>query len=119
MKQQYSAVAARQLQSLKIDSVTSRALKPKEVRVKVAAVTLNYRDLMILKGSYGLSDISIVPASDGAGEVIEVGSEVSHWKLGDRVMASFFPNWHDGPATSPKLQGALGQGSTGMLSRIY
>ena len=95
--------------------VQSQPLKANEVRVGVCAVALNYRDLEIANGGVkGAPDIT--PCSDGAGIVLEIGSAVTKWRPGDRVMASFFPNWIDGPATSYKTAGSLGARGPGMLA---
>jgi NADPH:quinone reductase-like Zn-dependent oxidoreductase len=61
-----------------------------DVRVRVRAVSLNYRDLMVARVSKKRAK-RIVPVSDGAGEVIEVGSDVKRLAIGDRVAAAFFP----------------------------
>ncbi|KAJ5543274.1 Polyketide synthase enoylreductase [Penicillium sp. DV-2018c] len=61
-----------------------------EVLVKLEAASLNYRDLIIPKGKYPFAlQLPVVPGSDGAGEVIEVGSKVSQFKKGDRVATLF------------------------------
>ena len=65
------------------------------MRVRVRAVSLNYRDLMVARGSKKRAK-RIVPVSDGAGEVIEIGSGVKRLAIGDRVAAAFFPTWLDG-----------------------
>jgi len=51
---------------------------PYEVRVRIRAVALNYRDLMVIRGDYSGGDAApVVPASDGAGDVVEVGDKVT------------------------------------------
>ena len=68
-----------------------------EVLVKVKASSLNRRDTMILNGAYPAPVPSgRVPLSDGAGEVVEVGAGVKRFKVGDRVINSFFPNFFGG-----------------------
>src|SRR5580704_12828443 len=68
-----------------------------EVLVKVKASSLNFRDTMILIGAYPTPVPSgRVPLSDGAGEVVEVGAGVKRFKVGDRVINSFFPNFFGG-----------------------
>src|ERR1700682_5498369 len=68
-----------------------------EVLVKVKASSLNSRDTMILNGAYPAPVPSgRVPLSDGAGEVVEVGAGVKRFKVGDRVINSFFPNFFGG-----------------------
>lgn len=73
-----------------------------EVLVRVRAVSLNYRDLLILNGDHiatGTGDL--IPVSDAAGEVVAVGEEVTRFAGGDRVINAFHPDWIAGrmPAT--------------------
>ncbi|MEI9998849.1 MAG: alcohol dehydrogenase catalytic domain-containing protein [Verrucomicrobiota bacterium] len=56
-----------------------------------------------------------VPVSDGAGEIVAVGGNVSTWKAGDRVVVPFFPDWFDGAMTRAKTAGALGAEAEGMI----
>src|ERR1700682_3402478 len=68
-----------------------------EVLVRVRASSLNARDLMILNGVYPAPDpLCLVPLSEGAGVVGEVGAGVKRVKVGDRVINSFFPNFFGG-----------------------
>ena len=90
---------------------------PGEVLVKIHAVSLNYRDLMMVKGIYNPKlRLPRIPCSDGAGEVTAVGQGVSAWKPGDRVCGIFMQNWIDGPPTPAKIKGALGGDIDGMLA---
>jgi NADPH:quinone reductase-like Zn-dependent oxidoreductase len=91
------------------------SIGPGEVRVRVQAVSLNYRDLMVARGSKKRAR-RIVPASDGAGEVIEIGSGVQRLAIGDRVAAAFFPTWLDGPLAEEHHANALGGSLDGMLA---
>jgi NADPH:quinone reductase-like Zn-dependent oxidoreductase len=94
-----------------------RELGTGEVRVRVHAVSLNYRDLMVASGNYLVNvDDPIVPCSDGAGEVLAVGAGVRRVQVGDRVAASFFPYWQDGPTGPDKVRHALGGDIDGMLA---
>jgi len=70
-----------------------------EVLVRVRACSLNFRELMILVlGFYPLPvRPDVIPVSDGAGEVVAVGSSVTRIKVGDRVAGTVFPYWLDGP----------------------
>jgi NADPH:quinone reductase-like Zn-dependent oxidoreductase len=91
----------------------SGPLRDREVRVRVAAVALNYRDVFLLKRAAERT-APVIPASDGAGQVVEVGGRVSRLRVGDRVMAGFFPTWLDGEM--PDDARALGGAMDGMLS---
>src|SRR5690242_3978141 len=82
-------------------------LGPHDVRVRVRAVSLNYRDLVVARASKNRAK-PIVPASDGAGEVLEVGNEVTRVKVGDRVAASFFPTWINAGLSEEYHANALG-----------
>jgi NADPH:quinone reductase-like Zn-dependent oxidoreductase len=90
-------------------------LRPGDVRVRVRAVSLNYRDLVTARGAKKRK-APIVPASDGAGEVIAVGQGVTRFRRGDRVVAAFFPTWVDGPLSDAHHAAALGGGQDGMLA---
>ncbi|UWZ82103.1 zinc-dependent alcohol dehydrogenase family protein [Occallatibacter riparius] len=90
---------------------------PGQVVVRVHAISFNYRDLMMVKGLYNPKlKLPRVPCSDGAGEVVAVGSGVTQWKPGDRVAGIFMQNWIDGPPSPEKVKGALGGDVDGMLA---
>jgi NADPH:quinone reductase-like Zn-dependent oxidoreductase len=90
---------------------------PGEVLVRVHAISINYRDLMMVKGLYNPKlKLPRIPCSDGAGEVAAVGEGVTRWKPGDRVAGIFMQNWLDGPLTPAKAKGALGGDIDGMLA---
>jgi NADPH:quinone reductase-like Zn-dependent oxidoreductase len=91
---------------------------PGEVLIKVRACSLNYRDFAVAAGKYfgGVLKAPAVPLSDGAGEVVAVGTGVTRFKDGDRVQSSFFTHWEDGP---PRGSPALGDGfAPGMLAEL-
>ena len=88
-----------------------------EVRVRVRAVSFNYRDVMMVMGRYNpRMALPRIPCSDGAGEVVEVSAGVTAWKAGDRVAGIFMQNWLEGPLTAAKAKGALGGDVDGMLA---
>jgi NADPH:quinone reductase-like Zn-dependent oxidoreductase len=93
-----------------------------QVLVRVRAVSLNQRDLLVLRGQYGAGGGDMhghVPLSDGAGEVIAVGSGARRFKVGDRVAGIFFMRWLDGPRTADVAASARGGGNVdGMLSEV-
>jgi NADPH:quinone reductase-like Zn-dependent oxidoreductase len=83
--------------------------------VRIRAVSLNYRDLVVARGSARRAR-PLVPASDGAGDVVEVGRGVDALAVGDRVVGAFFPNWHCGELRQADHDTALGGGGDGMLA---
>ncbi len=92
---------------------------PGEVLVRVRAASLNFRDLMTLKGTYSRNlSLPLVPLSDGAGEVAEVGPGVTRFRPGDRVAGCFMPAWHDGPPDEAAVKSAMGGAVDGMLAEL-
>jgi NADPH:quinone reductase-like Zn-dependent oxidoreductase len=89
---------------------------PGEALVRIRAASLNFRDLLVVEGKYNpRMKLPRVPASDGAGEIAAIGSGVSRWKPGDRVVLPFFPAWREGPLTREKAASALGGDVDGVL----
>src|ERR1700753_145045 len=83
--------------------------KAGEVLVKVHAVSLNYRDLLMVRGQYNPKmALPRVPCSDGAGEVVAVGDGVTSVRVGERVAAIFMQRWIDGPPSNQTTTHALG-----------
>jgi NADPH:quinone reductase-like Zn-dependent oxidoreductase len=113
-----------QISSFGIDSLefVERSIPqpgPGEVLVRIHAVSINYRDLLMVKGLYNPKmKLPRIPCSDGAGEVAAVGEGVTQWKKGDRVAGAFMQNWLDGPPTPAKVKGALGGDIDGMLAEF-
>jgi NADPH:quinone reductase-like Zn-dependent oxidoreductase len=84
---------------------------PGEVLVRMRAVSLNYRDLLMVNGIYGRGPTGggpITPFSDGCGVVEAVGEGVTRFAKGDRVATLFFQGWISGPPTLAKLSTSLG-----------
>jgi NADPH:quinone reductase-like Zn-dependent oxidoreductase len=113
----YSLPRGAGLGALHPASRPSPVLRRDEVRVRIHAVALNHRDLMFADGRSGHGGAPVVPASDGAGEVVEVGADVRGLRVGDRVVGSFFPDWSDGAPLPAQLQRALGGSVDGMLAQ--
>jgi len=105
------------LNTLKTETISHRQLMPHEVRVAVRAVSLNYRDLLICRGEYPApSGHPIIPCSDGSGNVLEVGSDVTGFTIGDPVVGSFFTDWQEGPPTREKVAISTGCNLDGWLA---
>ena len=90
---------------------------PRDVAIRLHAASLNYRDGLITKGQYpGFVRDKLVPLSDGAGEVIAVGSAVTRAAVGDRVVIHCLPRWIDGAFDSSFVREGFGVSIDGMLS---
>jgi NADPH:quinone reductase-like Zn-dependent oxidoreductase len=90
-----------------------------EILIRLAAATLNYRDVAILTGRYrpGLQlDRPFIPASDGCGTVVALGPEVTRFALGDRVVPVYTQGWIDGrPTPEMRTQHTIGFPLDGVL----
>lgn len=80
---------------------------PGEIRVRLRAASLNFRDGLVVNGFFPVKD-GLVPLSDGAGEVVALGEGVRDFALGDRVVSTFHPNWIDGHIEKPSLDNSPG-----------
>jgi len=91
-----------------------------EVLVRVRATSLNRRDLNMLRNDYDgeFGYAGTIPLSDGAGEVIAVGKDVSRFRAGDRVAGIFFEQWIGGAPSEAALLSDRGGNAGGMLSEI-
>lgn len=88
-----------------------------DVIVRVRAASLNYRDLSVSNGTYpGLIKPSVIPLSDGAGEVVDGGRGVTSSSIGSRVMGTFYPDWTSGPISEDATTFALGGSLDGVLA---
>src|SRR3984885_16226180 len=91
---------------------------PGEVLVHMRAASLNYRDLMVVTGSYarGAPLPDLVPLSDGAGEVAEIGAGVTRVRPGDRVAGIFMQTWLGGEIEPEHAASSLGGAIHGVLA---
>lgn len=112
-----------ELKSFGIDNIekSKRAiLEPKEghVLLKLKAASLNYRDLLMVKGLYNPKEhLPLVPLSDGVGEVVSLGKNSSRFAIGDRVCPIFSQSWIKGPPSKHTLKTTLGGPIDGMLAQ--
>jgi len=90
-----------------------------EVLIKLRALSLNFRDLLILKGQYNPKmKLPRVPVSDGEGEVVAIGDGVSRFAVGDRVVGIFTQTWLDGEPTREKARVSLGSDIDGLAAEF-
>ena len=106
------------IEQLKIAERPDPKPGPGEVLIQVKAVSINYRDVLLVQGFYNpRQPLPIVPFSDGAGEVIAVGDGVTRVKPGDRVANCFFQTWNGGkPVASELMAASMGSPRDGMLT---
>jgi len=105
------------IDSLKIVERPQPEPGPSQVLIKLRAWSLNFRDLMMVKGLYNPKlRLPITPLSDGLGEIAAVGPGVTRVKPGDRVAANFMQKWIDGDLNDAAYKSSLGGGQVGMLA---
>lgn len=90
---------------------------PGEVLVRVRAASLNFRDLLVMDHMYGALPETLIPLSDGAGEVAALGPGVANLEVGQRVAGAFYPDWITGPITAAARARSLGANMEGMLAQ--
>ena len=105
------------IDSLALAEQPQPAPGPGQVLLKMRAWSLNYRDLLVIKGQYNPKlRLPFVPFSDGVGEVAAVGAGVTHVQPGTRVAGSFIQKWLCGPPSEEQAKSSLGGGGPGMLA---
>lgn len=102
---------------LRLEELPKPSPGPGQVLVKVRAASLNYRDLLVAKGLYSKNlPLPLIPLSDGAGEVVEVGPGVTRVQPGVRVAGIFMQDWPSGEITEAAAKSALGGAIDGVLA---
>lgn len=91
-----------------------------DVVVEMHAASINYRDLVMVRGGYGRKggQLPMIPVSDGAGKVIATGKNVTRVKVGDMVCPNFAQNWLAGPFHDNVWAGMLGGYHEGVLQQF-
>ncbi|AZD47271.1 zinc-dependent alcohol dehydrogenase family protein [Pseudomonas chlororaphis] len=104
------------LDSLKLVDMPMPSPQPDEVLIRLHAASLNYLDLMVAKGRLGSRSAPFIPGTDGAGEIVEIGSRVEGWAVGDRVVPGLMVDWAAGPHTSAAARRMRGVTMPGSLA---
>jgi NADPH:quinone reductase-like Zn-dependent oxidoreductase len=84
-----------------------------DVVLRPRAVSLNYRDSLVVAGAYatgGRTPAGAIPCSDAAGDIVAIGDRVTRVRVGDRVTSTFAPDWIAGSLTRAALRTTLGSG---------
>jgi NADPH:quinone reductase-like Zn-dependent oxidoreductase len=91
----------------------------RDVVLRMRAVALNYRDLAIMRGEYHTRvSPPLVPLSDGVGEVVQVGAEVTRLRVGELACPTYLPDWIDGPVRPSGVARRLGGPCHGVLAEL-
>jgi NADPH:quinone reductase-like Zn-dependent oxidoreductase len=90
------------LEAIRVADRPEEVLQPGQVRLRLKAVSLNHRDLLIAKGRLPLT-YPRIPLSDAVGEVIETAGDVTRVKVGDRVCPTYYPDWVSGGIAPEKF----------------
>lgn len=116
----YQLPEAGKIENLRLAEAETPEPMRKQVLVRIKAASLNYRDLLVARGTYGRSALptNLIPLSDGAGEVVAVGADVKHFKQGDRVAGIFHQNYLAGEITDEVLGSSLGGDIDGVLAEF-
>ena len=104
------------LDNLRLVDRPSLPLGPGEVRIRMAATSLNYRDLLMVRGQYDpRQPLPLIPCSDGAGTVVEAGEGVTDLALGDRVTPLIATRWLTTEPSRQTIRSTLGGPLDGTL----
>lgn len=93
---------------------------PNDVVVAMRAASLNSRDLIVPERGYGRAtgELPLIPVSDGVGEVVAIGGEVTRVALGDRVCPTYFQGWVSGEPTPQRFGSSLGGPIDGVMADL-
>jgi len=107
------------IDELSLNTIPEPSAGPGQAVIRVRAVSLNFRDLLVTKGLYSKKlALPLTICSDCAGEVVMVGTGTNRVKAGDRVMANFMPGWIAGDASEAKARTAMGAFTSGVLAEL-
>jgi NADPH:quinone reductase-like Zn-dependent oxidoreductase len=106
------------LDDLRLIDRPAPAPGPRQILLRMQAASLNYRDLSIAGGDYGSYPLPLVPLSDGAGTVVDLGAEVRRFRVGDLASPAYVPDWISGPIQRETAVRRLGGPADGVLSEL-
>lgn len=108
MKALLARANAEDIGTANIEDVTLPALGASDMRIRVRAAAVNFPDILMIQGKYQHKpELPFIVGGERAGEVIAVGSDVTRFKLGDRVvggaLSGGFAKEAQGPESSYRL----------------
>lgn len=108
------------IDNLKLSTRPEPVCGPGQVVVAMRMASLNARDLIVPERGYGRAtgELPLIPVSDGVGEVVEVGADVTRVAVGDRVCPTYFQNWISGEPTPERFSSALGGPLDGVMADL-
>ena len=106
------------LEHLELSHCPEPVLGPGEVKLRLQAASLNYRDLLVVEGRYNPNfPRPLIPCSDGFGQIVELGEGVEKSLLKRFALSTFCPQWRSGPPGAETLRQTLGGPLPGMLQQ--
>jgi NADPH:quinone reductase-like Zn-dependent oxidoreductase len=109
--------SARNLDTLRLADIEIPVPAPNELLVRVRASSLNYHNYLVATGVVPAAP-GRIPMSDGVDEVIHVGTDVTEFSTGQRVMGTYFPDWLDGLPTAENTARMRGDQVNGFASEF-
>jgi NADPH:quinone reductase-like Zn-dependent oxidoreductase len=107
------------IDSIVLGERAAPAVGTHDVLIRVKAVSLNRSDLSVTRGAYSRNTpLPLILCSDGVGEVVQTGANVTRFQIGDRVARMFMPMWIDGPLSESMTRQAIGRTVDGMLAEF-
>ena len=105
------------IENLALEDVPQPIPGPGQILLKMSAWSLNYRDLLVVRGIYAPKlQFPFQMLSDGVGEVVATGPDVTRVKTGDRVAGAFMQTWIEGEMSDEKFKSALGAHRPGIAA---
>ncbi|MEG9438323.1 NAD(P)-dependent alcohol dehydrogenase [Edaphobacter sp. HDX4] len=104
-------------ENLVLNDIPQPTPGPGEVLVRIASVSLNYRDKLLYDGNYNPHlEFPMTQVADAVGEIVALGPDASRFKVGDRVVTNYCTRWIDGRPTSKESLYTLGNVMPGALA---
>ena len=115
----YEFTDAISAESLQLVERPDPAPGPHDIVIRMRAAALNFRDLAMMRGNYHINvSPPLIPLSDGAGDVIAIGKDVTRFRIGDVVCPTYLPDWHHGPIKADCIRRRLGGPTNGVLTEL-